>query len=68
MDNNMQFFNLVVEHHIPTGLAALDISSEAYPSEAISLIDANFMWNEKPFEVGVYLIEKTRSIEGNKVC
>ena len=66
----MQLFNVVVEHHIPTGLAALDISPEAYPSEAISLIDASFMWNEKPFEVGICLILKIcpRSVQGNKVC
>jgi len=39
-----------LDHHIPTGLAALDISADAYPVESTNLIDGNFMWNDKGFE------------------
>jgi len=42
---------LIVEQYALTGLAALKIAPEAFPSESISVIDGAFQWNDKAFEV-----------------
>jgi len=38
-----------VEHAV-TGLAALQLPSEVFPAESISLIDSAFQWSDKAFE------------------
>lgn len=40
-----------VEQYAPIGIAALKIPQEAYPTESFSVIDGNFQWSDRAFEV-----------------
>lgn len=42
---------LLAEQYLLSGLAALRLSAEAFPTESLSVIDGNFQWSDRAFEV-----------------
>ena len=45
---------LIAEQYSLSGLAALRLSTEAFPTESLSVIDGNFQWSDRAFEVILY--------------